>query len=188
MIAQDINLYKSYSHANLNYYVLTCMITYIHTLYTCIRILNCKLTFVWQSGQCRKTALPTLHNCDLGSTRSVGRPGQGPPETPTTLQLHDGTTDILVGMEQGNTTYVVYEGESYIHFISCLYAELVHIESHRHDISKGCNQSEGKFIIFRELYSQLDVCFQEPSRASAQLHLERDLVHRVGEWEWWMQR
>ena len=46
----------------------------------------------------------------------------------------------------------------------CLHAELMHIESHRHDISKGCNQSKGKFIIFRELYSQLDVCFQEPSR------------------------
>ena len=94
MIAQDINQYKSYSHANSNSYVLTCTITCIHTLYTCIRILNCKLTFVWQSGQCRKSTLPTVHNCCLGSTRSVGRAGQGPPETPTKLRLHEGITDI----------------------------------------------------------------------------------------------
>ena len=38
----------------------------------------------------------------------------------------------------------------------CLHAGLMHIKSHRNNISKctkGCNQSEDKFIIFRELYS-----------------------------------
>ena len=175
MIAQDINQYKSYSHANSNSYVLTCTITCEHTLYTCIRILNCKLTFVWQSGQCRKSTLPTVHNCCLGSTRSVGRPGQGPPETPTTLQLHDGTADIVVGMEQGNTTNETFEGELYMHVTNDvrpnlvrLHAGLMHIKSHRHTLSKRTTKGNGKkinvwsvrsdvanskFIIFRELYS-----------------------------------
>ena len=94
------------------------MITYIHTPYLRIRIRNCKLTFVWQSGWSRKSTLSSLHNCYLYSTRSVGWPSQGPPETPTTLELHDGIADMLMCMEQGNTTDVIFEEELY--FISII--------------------------------------------------------------------
>ena len=85
----------TYIHACVNSYIDTCTIIYIRTLYPGIRILNCKLTFVWQSGWSRKSTLSILHNCYLGSTRSRRcRPYQGSTETPTTLELHDGIADM----------------------------------------------------------------------------------------------
>ena len=85
--------------------------------------------------------------------RSVGRPGQGPPETPTTLHVHDGTTDIVVGMVQGNTTNETVEGELYMHVTNDvrpnlvrLHAGLMHIKSHRHTLSKRTTKGNGKKI------------------------------------------
>ena len=85
--------------------------------------------------------------------RSVGRPGQGPPETPTTLQLHNGIADIVVGMEQGNTTNDTFEGELYMHVtndvrpnLMRLHAGLMHIKSHRHTFSKRTSKGNGNII------------------------------------------
>ena len=72
---QDIKKHKTYTHVNVNDCIWTCMIGDIHTLYSHIGILKCKLTFLWQSGQCRKSTLSSLHSYCLGSTRSVGRFG-----------------------------------------------------------------------------------------------------------------
>ena len=106
----------TYTHECVNSYIDTCTITYIRTLYPGIRILNCKLTFVWQSGWSRKSTLSILYNCYLGSTRSSCRPYQVSTETPATLELHNRIADMQVVMEKGNTAYVIFEGELYVHF------------------------------------------------------------------------
>ena len=69
------------------------------------------------------------------------------------LQLHDGTADIVVGMDQGNLTLGTFEGELYMHITNDvhpnllrLHAGLMHIKSHRHTHSKRTSEGNGKKI------------------------------------------